>query len=200
MSAQKLGTDVRQEQIALAALSLVAEQGLRKLSVAGVARCIGLVPSAIYRHYKSKDDVIDAIMDHIGEKLRGFSEAVCQETEDPLERLKGLLFRHVELIRKNQAIPRIVFSDEIYTGHPERKAKMFGTITAYLSRVSDIVAQGQEEGSFRQDRDPQTISVLFLGLIQPAGILWHMSEGRFDVTKHVEKAWRIFSESVLLKS
>jgi hypothetical protein len=41
---------------------------------------------------------------------------------------------------------------------------------------------------------------LFLGLIQPAGILWHMSEGRFDVTKHVEKAWRIFSESVLLKS
>jgi AcrR family transcriptional regulator len=198
MSAQKLGTEIRQEQIAQAALGLVADQGLKKLSVAGVARRVGLVPSAIYRHYKSKDDVIDAVLDHIGTRLIGFAEIVCHETEDPLERIKGLLFRHVELIRKNQAIPRIVFSDEIYIGHPERKAKMYKTISAYLSRVEDIIAQGQKEGSFLPDRDPKTLSVMFLGLIQPAGILWHMSEGRFDVTKHMERAWRIFSEFVLL--
>ena len=45
IAAKKLGTEIRQEQIAEAALELVASQGVRRLSVAAVARRVGLVPS-----------------------------------------------------------------------------------------------------------------------------------------------------------
>ena len=51
----KLDTQIRREQIAEAAMSLVASQGLRRLSVAAVARRVGIVPSGIYRHFKSKE-------------------------------------------------------------------------------------------------------------------------------------------------
>jgi hypothetical protein len=37
---------------------------------------------------------------------------------------------------------------------------------------------------------------MFLGLIQPAALLWHLSEGEFDVTQHVEKAWNLLSETL----
>ena len=44
MADEKLDTLVRQEQIAEAALSLVAAHGVRRLSMAAVARRVGLVP------------------------------------------------------------------------------------------------------------------------------------------------------------
>ena len=61
MRQPKVGTQIRREQIAEAALGLVAAEGVRRLSIAAVARRVGLVPSGIYRHYKSKDQVLDAV-------------------------------------------------------------------------------------------------------------------------------------------
>ena len=70
MSAEKLETDVRQDQIAQAALNVISSHGLKALSVARVARQVGLVTSAIYRHFHSKDAVLDAVLGLIGDRLR----------------------------------------------------------------------------------------------------------------------------------
>ncbi len=196
MAREKLETAIRQEQIAQAALHLIATQGLKRLSVASVAGRIGLVPSAIYRHFENKDQVLDAAIDHIGEMLLTNVRIVCEETPRPLERLHRLLMRHIRLIRENRGIPRVVFSEEVYTGHPERKAKVYAMISKYLDRVAEIVREGQEHNRIRRDVDPKTAALMFLGLIQPAAILWHMSEGKLDVTKHAEKAWKIFSGAI----
>lgn len=196
MSEEKLQTEIRQEQIVLAALNLVATQGLKGLNVAGVARRIGLVPSAIYRHFKGKEEIIDAVLEHIRGMLRGNVDAVCGETSDSLERLRRLLFRHVRLIRENLAIPRVIFSEDIYGGRSGRKERVYGIISDYLSRVEEIIRQGQEAGRIDPKIDPNTVAVMFLGLVQPTALLWHISGGRFDVTRQAEKAWKLFSRTI----
>ncbi|MDN3513690.1 MAG: TetR/AcrR family transcriptional regulator [Candidatus Brocadia sp.] len=194
MSAEKLDTEVRQDQIAQAALSLVATHGLKGLSMARVARRVGIVPSAIYRHFRDKDEVLDAAIGYIQKGLLDNVDVVCKETSDSRERLRRLLMLHVKLIRENQGIPRIIFSEDVYNGHPERKTKVYEIIKGYLERVGKIVRQGQQEGRIRSDVEPATVSLMFLGMIQPAAILWHMSDGKSDVTRHTEKAWMIFNE------
>lgn len=190
--AQKLGTEVRKKQIAQAALNLVASQGLKGLSVAGIASRVGLVPSAIYRHFKNKDQVIDAILDLIRDRLLGNVRVVTEETTDALERLRRLLMLHIQLIRDNQGILRVVFSEEVMNGLPERKAGVQATVETYLRAVAEIVRRGQEEGVIRADLEADSVSVAFLGMIQPAAILWHLSEGMFDLTNHAARAWKIF--------
>lgn len=90
MVTQKLGTYVRKKQIVQAALSLVSSHGLKGLSVAGIASRVGLVPSAIYRHFKNKDQVIDAILDLIRERLLRNVKVVTKETIDVLEHEESL--------------------------------------------------------------------------------------------------------------
>jgi AcrR family transcriptional regulator len=199
MSIDKLDTQIRQEQITQAALSLINTNGLRGLSVAGVARRVGLVPSAIYRHFKGKDQIIDATLELIFARLLENVTKVRREVSDPFERLKQILVRHVGLILENHAIPRIIFSEEVYSGNSDRKARLHRNIEAYLMKISEIVRQGQQDKHIRNDVDPATISVMFLGIIQPAAILWHISDESFDVAKHVEKAWKIFKEALAMK-
>jgi AcrR family transcriptional regulator len=196
MSFEKLNTRVRRQQIAQEALKLVDSHGLKGLSMAGVARRSGLVPSGIYRHFKSKDEVLDGVLTLIHDRLFGNVNAVCEETQDPMERLRRLLVRHVQLIRENRAIPRVLFSEDVYGGHPQRKERVYGMISGYLNRVQEIVRQGQREGRIRKDLDPATVSLMFLGMIQSAAILWHLSDGRFDVTRHAKRAWKIVSDFI----
>ena len=199
MGTQKLETEVRRAQIAQAALSLVSRHGLKGLSIAGIAGHIGLVPSAIYRHFKNKDQVIDAIFDLVREQLLGNVQMVTQETKNILDRLKRLLMLHIRLIRGNRGILRVAFSEEVMSGPPPRKAKVYAMVRAYLQEVAEIVHQGQEAGVIRTDLEPNMVAVAFLGLIQPAAILWQLSGGEFEVTDQAERAWEIFAAGIAPK-
>jgi AcrR family transcriptional regulator len=193
---ERLDTHVRQEQITRAALALIAAHGVGGLSVASVARRVGLVPSAIYRHFPSKDAVLDATIEHLGHRLLGNLRAAAEEREDPVERIHAAFTRHVRLLRENQAIPRIIFSDEVYSEHPERKARVRGIMTRYLQGLTTMVHEGQRAGRIDRKLDPRTAAVLFLGLFQPAAILLHVTEGRFDLPRHAARAWEFYRRGI----
>lgn len=194
--ALKLDTEIRQDQIAQAALAVVAQHGIRRLSIASVARRVGVVPSALYRHFKNKDAIIETVMGLVRERLLENVRAVTLAVSDPFEQLRLLLARHVQFMKENHALPRLIFSEQVYEGRPGRRRAMLRTIQAYLTHVADIVRRGQAEGRMRKDLDPQTVAVMFLGLIQPAAILCHMSDGEFDITQHSERAWTIFAAAI----
>jgi AcrR family transcriptional regulator len=193
MRATNTKTEIRQEQIAQAALALIARRGVAGLSVAGVAKEVGVVPSGIYRHYRSKDEILDVVLDLISQRLLGNVQAVRVEVSDPLDRLHRLLLRHLELIRTHSGIPRVVLSEEIFAGQPKRRHKVYRMISSYLSEVAILVREAQANGQTQPDVSPDAAAVMFLGLIQPAAILWLMSDGKFDIDQHAEHAWQFFS-------
>ena len=196
MSTERLESPVRREQIAQAALSVIAGGGLRGLSIAAVARRVGLVPSAIYRHFRSKDALLDAALDLIHHRLQANLRAARADGRDPLEALRDALLRHVSTIRENQVVPQLLFSEDFYAKRPERKARVLEIIRAYLNGVAEIVREGQREGRIRDDLEPAALAVMFLGLVQPGAVLWYLSDGGFDVTRHATKGWEIFSEAI----
>ncbi len=196
MSIEKLRTGARREQIAQAALQLMAVHGSKGLSMAALARRVGVVPSAIYRHFKNKDQILDAVLEALRSRLMGNVELVREQTGDPLDRLKRLMVLHLRLILEYQALPRMLFAEELYGGHPERKKRLFAIVDGYLREVANAVRLGQEQGRIRTGIQADTAAVMFLGIIQSAAILWHLSDGLFDAAKHVEKAWPIYCEAI----
>lgn len=196
MATPKQSTEIRQPEIAKAALDIIATHGMKGLRVSAVARQVGLVPSGIYRHYRSKDALIDAVLDFIRSLMSANVRAVLEMEGDAAARLHALLVKQVDLIRENESIPLVIFSQEVYTGHPKRRAKLLGLIQSFLSKVAGLVETGQREGGFRRDLDPAAVALMFLGLIQPSGILWHLSAGSFDVQKQAETAWTIFQRAI----
>jgi AcrR family transcriptional regulator len=196
MAEEKLDTKIRREQIAEAAMQIVASQGIKRLSIAALARRVGLVPSGIYRHFRSKGEILDAILEWIEKRLLGNIEAARSDASDPLEILRGILMRHIKFIREGRAIPRIIFSDDFHGGHTERRSRVLRIFQAYRGQVSDVIRQAQQQGKIRADAGPETLAMMIFGIVIPAGILWHLSEGGFDVTRHATRAWALFLDMI----
>jgi TetR/AcrR family transcriptional regulator, fatty acid metabolism regulator protein len=196
MRAEKQTSQVRREQIARAAMALIAGQGMKGLSVVSVARKVGLVPSALYRHFKGKEEILGETIELVRDLLLENVRVVRQKSNRPLEQLRLLLMRHIQMVREFQAIPRIVFSEEISASHPLRKEAIYKILTEYLGRVAEIIIQGQRLGQINPALDPKTLSVLFLGVVQPPVVLWYLSNGQFEATNQAEKAWKIFKKAI----
>ncbi|HKV78797.1 MAG TPA: TetR/AcrR family transcriptional regulator [Candidatus Sulfotelmatobacter sp.] len=117
----------------------------RSASWPGVARRVGLVPSAIYRHFKSKDEVLEATISHIRWRLMENVRAARNSTSDPVKCLRCLLKLHVDLVRENRGILHIVFSDSVYSGRPGRKGRMYRTIDGYRGQIASFISQGHRQ-------------------------------------------------------
>jgi TetR/AcrR family transcriptional regulator, fatty acid metabolism regulator protein len=196
MAKKRFGTNTRREQIAEAALDIVRNQGIKALNVAAVAQKMDMVPSALYRHFKNKNEIVTAVLELIGTRLNAHFQQVANLDLDPLERLRLLLTRHIELISSNNAIPRIIFSEEVIGGDPNKRRQLFGIIEKVLDNVAAIIRDGQRRGTIRDDLPAKNLAVSFLGMIQPASIIWNLSNGEFDLVHHSRAAWKLFSDSV----
>jgi len=196
MRAEKQNSETRKRQIAGAAMSLIARQGMKGLSVAAVARKVGLVPSALYRHFKGKEEILEATIALVRDLIADNIRSVRRDSPLPLEQLKRLMMLHIQMIQEFQAIPRIIFSDEISASHPLRRTGIYKIIHELLGQVAEIIQKGQQMGQIKPDLHPDTISIMFLGLVQPPAILRYLSKGKFDIAKHMERAWPVFEKAV----
>jgi AcrR family transcriptional regulator len=106
------------EKIFDVSLDLFSQKGFNAVSVREIAREVGIRESSIYNHYKSKESILDAIIDHFMSELVS-SSLPEEETEKLLEtpelffEVGGKAFLERMSAPKNEKIWRIV-SIELY--------------------------------------------------------------------------------------
>lgn len=192
MGTPKRSVEERREEVVQTMLALLQEQGQRGLTVSAVARRIGLVPSAIYRHFRNRDAMVEGVVEYIASRLRDNVTSSGSGLGSSEVRLRRLLDRHVALIRSNPGMLRIVFSEELFGGTPQRRALLNKLIQGYLDSVAEIVSEGQAAGEFSRSPTPEDAAVYFLGLIQPLAVMWHLSDGGVDITRLADRNWKLF--------
>ena len=193
MRASKAKTEIRQGQIAQAALKLLAVRGWRRVSLAAIAKAVGIVPSDVYRHFTGKDQVLDAVLDLVGQSFQTNLKVARQKMADPVACLHEVLTRHVQLIHGGIPVPRIVLSEEVFTGRPRHRKRVHEIYQNYLGEIAAIIQDGQHKNLIRRELAAETLSMMWLGLVQSPAILWLVSSGGFDLQQHCERAWQIFS-------
>jgi len=194
--AVKKGTAIRREEIINAALTLVANQGVRSMTIDRIARLVGIVPSAVYRHFAGKSEIIAAVLTMIVGRMKHNIYEVDKENKDSLVAFRNLLMRQIKLVKEFMVIPHILFSEEVYRENPSLKAQLHDLINGFLSALAELVHKGQKQGSIRSDLDPFRVATMFLGLFQPSAFLYHLSGGTFDVVKQVDISWKLFSAAI----
>lgn len=199
MGSKKPDTETRQTQIVESPVQIL-EHGLSGLSMTELASRSGLAPAGIYRHFKRKDQIVDAVLDFLSDRLFAFVDATREETPDAIERLHRLLSRHLRLLLQNPGIPQVVFSERIFFPHGKGFEKTREIIEGYLKRVAKIVREGQDSDRIQPNLDPSTVSVMFFGMILPAVIVFRATSGEFDATEHVEKARPTFASAIAVRA
>ena len=196
MSRKRLSSTLRQQQILDTTLEIIAEKGLGGVSTSEIAQRVGIVPSALYRHFESKEALIDALLDRTHMILFENVRKMTLKKSDPKEDLKSLFLLHLEFIRKNPGMPKLVFSDAAVFGSPERKEKVLSIVKNYMNKLTEIAEKGRRDGDFLQDISPEAVAFSMVSFVQYVGLISNLSGGKTDIGELAEQAWSYIERGI----
>lgn len=155
--ARAMRADARRnrELVIEAARDLMATEGL-DAQMDDIARAAGVGVGTVYRHFPTKDDLIDALAHHRFERLAEFArEALAMD--DPGAAFEHVLYSGGEL----QATDRSL--SEVMRDRPDAM-QVAAERVGLLELVREVLRRAQEAGAIRPDAEAEDVPMLMCGL------------------------------------
>jgi AcrR family transcriptional regulator len=171
---------LRQQEIIEAARTIIFNKGIESLTVREIADELKITDGALYRHFKSKDEILSLLIEDIEETLLATISEAAKKSDDPLAKMENIFLSHLHYAEKRKGVTFIVMTS---LKDKKLQKKMFGVINKYLKVIKKTLKQGVEQGKFRLDINLDSASIAFLGMIQGMVTIWGLSRYRYALKK-----------------
>lgn len=151
----------RKAQIIDVSTELFREKGYHATSLDDIADRIGFTKPAIYYYFRSKEDILFAIVDQIVDSGLARMEAVAASDASPTEKMHDLLVENTRVILENLDA-NSVFYNERGLLSPEREEAIRERERVYTRVARQIYTDGVAVGEFT-DVDPAVATATLLG-------------------------------------
>lgn len=162
----------RREEIVEATLDLLAEVPVADLTTRGIAKRVGVSQPALFRHFRSREQILLAVVELVRGRLGAVAAGVLEAdlpADAKLERLAAALLAHVE---SNPGLPRLLFSDLADDDAVGRALRQL--VASQAALVAELVQQGREAELFATHVEPRDAATLFVGMVQGLVLQWEL--------------------------
>lgn len=187
----------RRQQIVEAVVELAAEPGGRQITAQAIADRVGIAQPTVFRHFKNRERILEAVFEWIARKLLGVVSGVATSSGPADERLRGLLEKQLGFVAGHKGLPRLLFSERLHEENTRLKQSVRRIMQAYAATVAEVVRDGVESGTFRSDLDPDETAQMILALVQGTIIRWSVRDFEFDLAGQVPAIWRLLEPALI---
>lgn len=164
--AKHLPADERRAVIVETVIELAAEQNPSEITTAAIAKRMGLTQGALFRHFPSKEAVLEAVMEWVAEHLLSRIDKAARGITSPLAALEAVFMAHTGFVAEHPGVPRMLFGELQRTGETAPKLVVQALIRRYGERVSALIEAGKGHGELDPALDVGAAATLFIGTIQ----------------------------------
>lgn len=173
----------RQQEIVNSARRIIIAEGMERLTVREIAADLKITDGALYRHFKSKKEILSLLIEDIESTLLATINQAAQKSPDPLQKLENIFLSHLSYVEQRKGVSFIVINKTLSLKDKALQKKMFGVINKYLKTIKSILKEGIESGQFRKGIDMDSSSIIFFGMVQSIVTLWGLSGYKYSLGK-----------------
>ncbi len=163
---KNLPADERRAVTVEAVIELAAEQNPNDITTAAIAKRMGLTQGALFRHFPTKDAILQAVMAWVAEHLLARIDAAASNMVSPIAALEAIFMTHIEFVAKHPGVPRMIFGELQHAGETAPKRMVQTLIHHYGERLNRLIEQGKTQGELDGALDTEAAATLFIGTIQ----------------------------------
>ncbi|MDC7716870.1 TetR/AcrR family transcriptional regulator [Vogesella sp. DC21W] len=161
-----LPADERRAATVEAVINLAAEQNPSDITTTAIAQRMGLTQGALFRHFPTKDAILEAVMTWVAERLLSRVDRAAQNVTSPLAALEAVFMAHIDFVSEHPGVPRILFGELQRPGETLPKRMVQTLIQRYGERLRHLLERGKAIGELDANLDIEAASVSFIGSIQ----------------------------------
>jgi TetR/AcrR family transcriptional regulator len=197
---QEIPPPSRREQILQALALMLEEDSGKRITVAALARQVGVSEAALYRHFPSKARMFEGLIEFIEASLFERITRILAEEPEAIPRCGKILLLLLAFAEKNPGLSRLLGGDAL-TGET---ARLRLRIHQLFERLETQLKQILREAEINEGRRPT------LPVPAAANLLLACAEGRISQyvrsdfrrrpTEHWEEQWALLSTQLLRES
>ncbi len=186
-------------QILDASLRLFSEKGFATTSVRDIAQAAGITDAAIYYHFESKRDLLEALIEERGftSAIEGLERAETEElTIGPLEAISGIAASALALMYANRDLMKVLLVQAI-AEDPVAMEEYRMLVSRWTRAEARILKHYMERGALYSDDADELAKQLVMTVVGAfADCMMSPAEAPADgavppeLTRHIEIAMR----------
>lgn len=153
--AQRADARRNYERVLDAARTCMARQGI-DAQIEEIARTAGVGVGTVYRHFPTKDDLVDALAQARFERLAELAREALA-SEDAWGAFAGFMRSSARIQGEDRAL------SEVLTSRPETMSRAAERV-GILELVGELMQRGKRAGEIRRDADPRDVPMLMCAL------------------------------------
>ena len=160
--------NARRAQIMEAARVCFGRKGFARSTIHDICTEAGLSPGAIYRYFKSKDDIVFAIGDESRETVLAMIEEM-KGRHTALEILNFIGERFFGLLAQPAADPALLVYPELWAEtlrNAEMREHALRSLGAWRDALAALIEKGQREGIFDREIDPKACAMVLIATFE----------------------------------
>lgn len=155
----------RRDDLLSAAVQVFSEKGYDAASVDAVAKAANIRKPSVYKHVRSKEDLLMGILDRAHEQSMALWAEVEQLDDPPIVRLHSYLVSHVLWYLDNVELLNVFFREWRSVTTPERRELIAERRRGYDRLMRQLIAECQGSGAADPSLDVKYVSFFALGAV-----------------------------------
>lgn len=178
----------RQIEIMEAATQRIDRYGIQELTIKNLSSDIGVSEAALYRHFKSKNDIMLGLLTYFTQEMSHRVEGIIStEGGTPVERLRDLFSSQLKAFVQKPSIVSVIFAEGIFTFNKELSTTVSGIMDMMHDVIESIIKEGQDNNSISAFVGPSTLATIIMGSMRITVLKWKISGHTSDLIKDGDK-------------
>ncbi len=170
----------RRGEILDTGLNILHEEGKSKLTMGHIADKIGITEAAVYKHFKSKKEVIEKMAKKVFSLDPTSPKNIEKASSDKI--LKRFIESVFTKIENNREITSMLFHHELFTEYPKIEKYFTRHRRKKKEQLIKIIKKGKEENVFDKKVNPDTFATIIMGSIRMTVLEWRESNFSYSLS------------------
>ncbi len=152
--------EVRRNELMDAAEQLFAEKGYEHTSASDIIRKVGVAQGTFYYYFKSKDEILNAVIDRYIERYAEFVKSIADDgSMNALQKFQRIIDTLFTISDQKRKFSQYLNLEEKVAKHERFRGYIETTISPL---VTQIVKQGISDGFFKVEYPEETTELIVL--------------------------------------
>lgn len=175
----------RKDSILISAIEILDEKGIKGMTMKEIAKMEGVTEPAIYRQYKSKKDVIKAILEEFGRYDKQIMDTITQQKMLPEDALRFFCTSLADYYKGYPQVATAMFSFDVFKYDSDTSNIMEKIISNRLEFIIEYVKIGLKADIFKLELEEVPLAEMINGFIMNSTFNWKINNCSYDLKDRV---------------
>ena len=189
--------ETRKQEILAAATAVFAQKGFAGASMDDIVQASGISKGGLYWHFKSKDELIAAILSQFFDQEMAALDALLQTEGTATQKLQQLGQQIIADV--SQMSELLTISLEFYALAARRQSvrlELQRHFQQYGNTLATLIRAGIDEGAFDPAVSAQQAALNLIAQFEGLVLLWAVQGGNFDLEQQMTTAVTLFTKGL----